>query len=63
MSGQNISIFYLHTGTKHSVDRFNQDFLSKLELGDQAAPPCVVFFKFNTEGFFDFSVQAVTESN
>jgi hypothetical protein len=63
LSGNNLSIFYLHTGTQHAVERFNNEFLSRLQLKDQATPPCVVFFKQNGQNFHDFSTAQLDNTN
>jgi hypothetical protein len=46
LAGTTLSIFYLHTGTKAAVERFNTAFLSRLSVNNITSPPCVVFFKF-----------------
>ncbi len=45
LSGTNLSIFYLHRGTKHAVKVFNDTFMKALGVEEQALPPCVVFFR------------------
>ena len=45
LSGNSLSIFYLHRGTKHAVEKFNETFLAALGVEGQAFPPCVVFFR------------------
>lgn len=46
LAGHDLSVFYLHTGRRDTVNKFNAILLSKLGVIDKAAPPCVVFFKF-----------------
>lgn len=55
LSGNNLSVFYLHTGTRHAVQKFNTAFLSKLGI-EGATPPCVVFFKLKNDKFEDVAV-------
>jgi hypothetical protein len=45
LSGTNLSIFYLHRGTRHAVKAFNDTFMKVLGVEEQALPPCVVFFR------------------
>jgi len=63
LSGNNLSIFYLHTGTRHAIERFNEEFLTKLEIEDYAIPPCVVFFKQDGESFNEISVAQLDNAN
>lgn len=55
LSGSDLSIFYLHTGTRHAIQKFNAAFLEKLGV-DGASPPCVVFFRLNGDKFEDIAV-------
>lgn len=50
LSGSDLSIFYLHSGTRHAVEKFNDTFLNRLEVSDAVTMPCVVFFKLSTSG-------------
>lgn len=45
LSGSDLSIFYLHTGSEHAVKSFNTNFIGALGVEEQAIPPCVVFFR------------------
>jgi hypothetical protein len=63
LSGQNLSIFYLHTGTRHAVDQFNATFLKRLQVADTAEPPCVVFFRLAEDGLTDVSVAHLDHSD
>ncbi len=49
LAGDDLSVFYLHTGRRDTVSKFNTAFLSKLGVIDKATPPCVVFFKFTKD--------------
>jgi len=58
LSGERLSVFYLHAGTQHSVERFNQTLLAALQLEGQVTLPCVVFFRLgeDAENFEDIAV-------
>jgi hypothetical protein len=45
LSGANLSIFYLHRGTRHAIKVFNDTFMNALGVEGQAFLPCVVFFR------------------
>jgi len=45
LSGKELSVFYLHAGTKAAVEAFNAYFFSALGIEGQATLPCVVFFR------------------
>jgi hypothetical protein len=54
LAGKNLTAFYLHAGKKKAVDRFNTEFLTKLNIAKEATLPCVVFFRdFRSEGRAD----------
>ena len=59
LSGHDLSIFFLHTGTRHAIEQFNNTFLKRLEIDETAAPPCIVFFKLSKKGLTDISVAAL----
>ena len=40
LSGSDLSIFYLHVGGKTAVERFNTEFLSRLNLSEDVSPTC-----------------------
>lgn len=56
LSGTQMSIFYLHAGTREMVERFNQQFLDTLGVTDKAELPCVVFFKVNNDQIEDIEI-------
>jgi hypothetical protein len=56
LSGDALSIFYLHTGMQSAVNKFNSTFLKRLEIEDQATPPCVVFFRLSRDQLTDVTV-------
>lgn len=45
LSGKELSVFYLHAGTKDSVEAFNAGFFNALGIEGRATLPCVVFFR------------------
>ena len=45
LSGKELSVFYLHAGTKAAVEAFNAHFFSALGIKGRAELPCVVFFR------------------
>jgi len=55
LAGKKLTIFYLHTGSKHAVTRFNREFLKKLDIERDVRPPCVVFFKIADETVHDIA--------
>ncbi len=61
LSGNELTIFYLHSGSNHSIERFNSTLIEALGVDDKARPPCVVFCKATKDGFNDISV-ALLES-
>lgn len=56
LSGQKLSIFYLHHGTRHAIERFNGQFLSALDVADKVYLPCIVFFSFNNNEIGDLEI-------
>jgi hypothetical protein len=56
LSGKELSIFYLHSGTAHAVKQFNEAFTKQLELTEEVSPPCVVFFRLRKDKLTDVSV-------
>lgn len=56
LAGRELSIFYLHTGTRETVIRFNNAFLEKLGVAENATPPCVVFFRLSKEQIEEVTV-------
>ena len=63
LSGKDLSIFYLHTGTAHAAERFNSIFLQRLNISETADPPCVVFFKLSKGELTDISVAALDSTD
>jgi hypothetical protein len=61
LSGNELSVFYLHAGTKAAVEAFNAHFFSTLGIEGQAALPCVVFFRVQNGAVEDVEI-ALLES-
>ncbi len=56
LAGKQLSIFYLHAGTKAAVEAFNAHFFSALGIEDQATLPCVVFFRVHDGAIEDIEI-------
>jgi hypothetical protein len=54
LTGNDLSIFYLHAYSRESVERFNTTFSDK--LGITVTPPCVCFFKLEGKEVKDVSI-------
>lgn len=56
LSGKELSVFYLHAGTKTTVEKFNAHFFSALVIEGQATLPCVVFFRVREGAIEDVEI-------
>jgi hypothetical protein len=56
LSGRDLSLFYLHAGSKDAIERFNENFMSVLGVDDWATLPCVVFFRVYDSQLSDVQV-------
>jgi hypothetical protein len=63
LSGRELSIFYLHSGTRHTVQAFNSEFLTTLGVSEETTLPCVVFFRVQEEKVEDIVVVGLDNSN
>jgi hypothetical protein len=63
LSGNSLSIFYLHTATQHAIQKLNSAFLTTLGVEGRAAPPCVVFFTFKKDQLQDVAVAQLDSAN
>lgn len=63
LSGDNLSIFYLHSGRKTAIKRFNSEFLSRLDLKEQVSLPAIVFFKLTGENITDVTAVHLESAN
>lgn len=56
LSGKELSVFYLHAGTRATVEAFNAHFFSALGIKGQATLPCVVFFRLHEGAIEDVEI-------
>lgn len=56
LSGSELSIFYLHAGTRAAVESFNKHFFSVLGIQEKATLPCVVFFRVHESAIEDIEI-------
>lgn len=56
LSGNELSVFYLHAGKMATVEAFNTHFFSTLGIEDQATLPCVVFFRVHEGAIEDVEI-------
>ena len=63
LSGQKLSIFYLHGGSRYAIERFNKQFLTALDVADKADLPCIVFFSFKDHEIGDLEVVQLDNAN
>lgn len=56
LSGDKLTIFYLHAQSKQTLERFNSTFIQRLGVQESIAFPAVVFFKLNGDEITDVSV-------
>ena len=63
LAGDKLSIFFLHTGSRRSVEAFNQQFLSQLGIAESVTLPAVVFFKVKEGELTDIAVVELDNSD
>ena len=63
LSGTDLRIFYLHTGSRPAIKKFNERFLAALGVTDQAQLPCVVFFKVINNQIEDIEIAQLDSAN
>ena len=56
LSGNRLSIFYLHNGSKASVEAFNKHFVGALGIKEEVILPCVVFFRADKGKIVDVTI-------
>lgn len=56
LSGNQLSLFYLHAGTRYAIERFNESLMAALGVSEKAETPCVVFFKVSDSRIEEISV-------
>lgn len=45
LAGSDLSVFYLHSAKRRTVERFNRAFMEKLGISSDVRLPCLVFFR------------------
>jgi len=63
LAGKDLSVFYLHAGTRRAVEEFNAHFFSVLGVEGQATLPCVVFFRVNAGSVEDVQIAALDSAD
>ena len=63
LSGQDLSIFYLHSGSDQRLKSFNATLMTALGVNEKAKTPCVVFCKATPDGFTDISIANLESAN
>ena len=63
LAGDKLSIFFFHTGSRRSVEAFNQQFLSQLGIAESVTLPAVVFFKVKEGELTDIAVVELDNSD
>lgn len=63
LSGTRLSIFYLHSGTRSTVQAFNSHFLTALGFDKPVELPCVVFFKLNEDKVEELNVAELNSAD
>lgn len=56
LSGRDLTVFYLHAGEREAVNKFNTEFLTKLNIAQKATLPCVVFFRAKGDRIEDVAI-------
>lgn len=63
LSGDQLSVFYLHAETKATLDMFNQRFFHVLGLSEDTTLPCVTFFRVQDGSVIDIEVAQLENAN
>lgn len=63
LSGNHLSVFYLHQGGHYATTRFNKYFLSRVGVEEPVRLPCVVFFTVSNDLIEDFKVAELQSSS
>lgn len=59
LSGRELSIFYLHSGSDEFIENFNKQFIKELNIVGDVNLPCVVFFRTSKKGLVDISIASI----
>ncbi|MDR6395906.1 hypothetical protein [Herbaspirillum seropedicae] len=61
-TGKDFTLFYLHSSAIDAYCQdFNERFMSALGIGDQASPPCMVFFHVHNGSIQDVSIYDIDD--
>ncbi|MHC4112677.1 MAG: hypothetical protein ACYSUY_16515 [Planctomycetota bacterium] len=63
LSGTDLSVFYLHSGGRKAVDRFNAEFISRIGVEGDIRLPCIVFFRLKEERIEDVAIVQLESSD
>ena len=63
LSGTDLSVFYLHSGGRRAVERFNAEFISLLDVEGDICLPCIVFFRLKEERIEDIAIVQLESSD
>jgi|ERR1043166_2479018 hypothetical protein len=63
LAGHKLSIFFLHTASRSTVEAFNQEFLAALGIPETVGLPTVVFFKLREDDLTDVAVVELNSSD
>jgi hypothetical protein len=63
LSGDNLTLFYLDSGRKKSVDNFNSALLGELGIHGNILLPSVIFFKIKNKKVFDIITVLLNDDN
>jgi hypothetical protein len=59
-SGKDLTLFYLHSeATRDRAKQFNDKFLKALNVNEQVAPPCIVFFRISGKNIEDVALNSI----
>jgi hypothetical protein len=56
LAGSDLSVFYLHSARRRTVERFNESFIEKLGISAEVRLPCIVFFRVKNDEVTDVAV-------
>ena len=63
LAGDNLSIFFLHSGARRTIEAFDQEFLARLGVAETVKLPAVVFFKLKEEELTDIAVAELSNAD
>lgn len=63
LTGSDLSVFYLHSGRRGAVARFNAEFMGRLGVDRNVSLPCVVFFRPKEGRIEDVTIAQLESAN